>query len=428
MEKCCICVKPVIKRHRSNIYCSDICKKKAGKISRDRSNKFKKQFETHAEYLLAMLEIAKKTITETHHLTPTGFNQVCEFSYRSYTNIFRGLAWVEILDKFGYGQHLKRYISDEFKMHIKSTGKSDFQAFCNKHQYITYEIAQSIGIDYFYEEASVQKKRYSLQELEKNFKDVYCYYNVIPLYKEFIDRTCISISSYKHHLQLTGEIYIGILSYYCSEHEIENYRERIKEYKSNLGKITVGLSEKYTIEDFDKEFKRVITTVDERYGGYITKRLFDKLFCFSERTFRKKLGLNTWTEICTHYGRKTGGRNVSELAALNLLSTITGYSFEGQKKFEWLLNENGNKMRCDGYFHELELVVEFDGAQHRIPLKHHGGLKSFLKVVERDMIRNVCIPQKGLLLMRIDSRDNWEREEYMIKKLNGLGIYKDIHY
>ncbi len=369
MKKCTFCLEVFVQKHFSQEYCSDDCKRITGNKNRQRGRTFKNSFSTHEEYTAALLEMAKNSIIEAYHTTPKGFDTVCDFSYRTYTNLFRGVSWYEIMKKIGYGEMLKQYISSEYQKYIRETGNESFRRFCEEHTYITYELALPIGNDVFYKEAGILKSRYTLKDLEVNFRWVRSHFDDIPLYNEFIRLSKITISSYENHLGLKGEIYENILRQYCSMEEMKAYRLKRKLHKSQIGRETGKLSLKYSIDDFDKEFHRVTMLVEERYGGYLTKRLFDKLSKFSERTFRKKLQLAKWTEICSHYNYKLKTWNLSELAALNLIATITKHPFIHQHKFDWLINGDGNHLPSDGYFEELNLVVEFDGAQHRTPIK-----------------------------------------------------------
>jgi len=93
-----------------------------------------------------------------------------------------------------------------------------------------------------------------------------------------------------------------------------------------------------------------------------------------------------------------------------------------KKKFDWLINENNNKLRIDGFYQVYNLAVEFDGVHHRKSVANYGGEKRYLKQIKNDKIKNELIPQHGIKLLRIDSREPWYNKNYLVQILINFGI------
>ena len=425
MEKLCKnCNKNFQTSNHSIKYCNDNCKRlKKNEMHRIGRRK-RIEIEKKMEYPKYLMENLNNVIQEDYQCTPRGFDEVSSIKVKSYINHFNRMSWFEILGQAGLSERLKKYIVQEYKIFYSKEKKQDMHFFSKSHPYLTYELLQSVGLDYIYNSAGIQKLRYSDEQLQSNFNEIKEQYGRVPLYSEFENVTKIRISTYAERFNLSGEVYERILEEYCTDEEILEYKNNRKIRKSEIGKITGKLATKYSVEDFDEEFKRVLNICEEKYGGNLNKRLFDKLSKFSERTFRKKLALKTWTDICKRYDYKPKLKNISELACLNMIQQITKEQFIPQKRFNWLKNEKGYKLPCDGYFEGLKLIVEFDGAHHRVPIEVHGGIEKFKKTQKHDEIKNKLIPEHGLILLRIDSRENWESEEYMRTRLQNIGILK----
>lgn len=68
-----------------------------------------------------------------------------------------------------------------------------------------------------------------------------------------------------------------------------------------------------------------------------------------------------------------------------ILLTENNIPFEREKRFEDLIYKN--HLRFDFYLPELDLVIEYNGEQHYIPIEHYGGYDDYLIRRERDMIK-----------------------------------------
>lgn len=79
-------------------------------------------------------------------------------------------------------------------------------------------------------------------------------------------------------------------------------------------------------------------------------------------------------------------------------------------------------MYVDGYFTNYNLVVEFDGSQHRKPIKKFGGIERYNRLQENDNLKNKLLQEHNIKLLRIDSRSNWHDINYLKQRLVEIGI------
>ena len=127
--------------------------------------------------------------------------------------------------------------------------------------------------------------------------------------------------------------------------------------------------------------------------------------------------------MCKMYGYNFDNRiNRAEQIVMQIVSDLTNFDYTPQKKFDWLRGVNDFPLFCDGYFPELNLVVEFDGRQHREPVANFGGEERFKVTQANDKIKDTLIPKHGLTLIRISSESNWHDRNYIesILKANNI--------
>lgn len=80
--------------------------------------------------------------------------------------------------------------------------------------------------------------------------------------------------------------------------------------------------------------------------------------------------------------------------------------YETQKKFEDLRNpKTGRNLYIDFWLPDFNIGLEIDGIQHRIPISHWGGEKSFKNQIFRDNIKNEYFKLNGLKLIRITNQE-----------------------
>lgn len=76
---------------------------------------------------------------------------------------------------------------------------------------------------------------------------------------------------------------------------------------------------------------------------------------------------------------------------------IAKIPFETEKTFDWLLNENGSKMRCDFFLPTYGIIIECHGAQHFHQVYSNRNLNEQLKTDE--LKRYLCEDEHGLKLI-----------------------------
>ncbi len=105
----------------------------------------------------------------------------------------------------------------------------------------------------------------------------------------------------------------------------------------------------------------------------------------------------------------------------NILSDKAEYNYKG---FSWLRNPYTNrKLEIDICFLTIKLAVEYDGRQHFMPVDRFGGKDEFLKVIERDKIKNKLIASSNDIkyFIRFNYKDKIN-EDVVIKKLKNVGV------
>lgn len=99
---------------------------------------------------------------------------------------------------------------------------------------------------------------------------------------------------------------------------------------------------------------------------------------------------------CNKCNQSRGEKEIREL-----LDSI-GVEYIEQAVFPGCRNKR--PLRFDFFVPSANLLIEFDGVQHRHPVEFFGGKKAFKKRVKRDKIKNDFASAAGLNLLRIDSR------------------------
>jgi very-short-patch-repair endonuclease len=88
--------------------------------------------------------------------------------------------------------------------------------------------------------------------------------------------------------------------------------------------------------------------------------------------------------------------------------------FETQKTFAECFFKQ--KLQFDFYIPKHNMCIEFDGAQHHVPVKHFGGELDLKTRQKRDDIKNNFCQKSGIQLVRIKHNEN------IVDKLNLLFV------
>ena len=173
-------------------------------------------------------------------------------------------------------------------------------------------------------------------------------------------------------------------------------------------------------DDLANNFKNIFDSCIKEFGVYPSRRYFQAVSKIDEKSYRKRLN-KSWTDICELYGYKpTRENNRAEQIVLQMIAKIMDCSYVPQYSPAWLIGAGGYRLRCDGYYEKLNLVVEFDGLQHRQPVEAYGGEKTFVRQQENDNIKNVMLAAHGIKLLRIAGNEPWHSEEYLRGRLKDV--------
>lgn len=413
-KKCECCNKDLINVNHQTKYC-DSCRELSNKQS---TQKYKKR--ARAEISKAkekeLVENFNKIVKEPCHLTPYGFNEVSILSHHPYQNLYRK-KWIEILKDYNKYDELLEYIIKEYWSFIDSTGKKNFRTFSDNHKYITEGILKTIGYDNIREMLNLKKNRNTKEDCKKEFMRVFQLFNRVPLYSEFLGNSRINIKSYVYHLEIKEQknIYDQIVKEFVNESIYNDYLNHKSEHKAKMGREN-HQGYKYTIDELVLNLKSVFNEYHKEYDSYPSLHLFDKISKIDSSIYIYRFN-KKWAEICKSYGYEIEGKYKSEKIALGIVSEILNSDYEPQKTFDWLIGFKGYPLFCDGYFPQYQLVVEFDGDQHRYPNEWFGGWEVFNNIKTNDKYKDVLIPRNGLKLLRISSEEPYWDKEYVKNKL-----------
>jgi hypothetical protein len=419
-KKCESCSTDLIGVNHQTKYC-DSCREKSNKNST-------KKYKTRTRKVISenkekqLVNNFKSIVKESYQLTPIGFDEVSEISYHSYKNLFRK-TWVEIVKDFNRLDDLLGYIVKEYNNFIKHTGKQDIRSFADNHRYIGTQMLKTIGFDYIRELANVKKRRNTEEDCKNEFFRIISLYNRVPLYSEFMDNTKIAIKSFVYHLNITDtkNTYDSIVKYFVSEEMFNDYIINKLKHKTLVGRDN-HQGYKHTNEELKDNLTNIFDKYYKEYNTYPSRHVFNKISNIDSSVYSHRFNV-TWSKVCEDYGYEFERKlNKSENISLGVVSEILNEEYEPQKTFDWLIGFKGFPLFCDGYFPNHELIVEFDGDQHRYPNEWFGGLKTFNDTKTNDKYKDVLIPRNGLRLFRISSEEPFWDKEYIRNKLIKNGI------
>jgi len=103
-----------------------------------------------------------------------------------------------------------------------------------------------------------------------------------------------------------------------------------------------------------------------------------------------------------------------EIMVIKILKTH-GIVFEAEKAFSSLLSEKGKSLLCDFFVPQYNLIIEYDGRQHKSFFKwFHKTYDKFEEQQRRDEIKNKWAKDNNYHLLRLDKLS----EPYIIQKLS----------
>lgn len=322
---------------------------------------------------------------------------------------------LEVGMKFSNLRHAFQFLGIENEYFGQQKNKElKLSEFCNWHKINKH----SLVIDEVFTERKTlykEQKVHTLEDLKDNFISLYNKFGRVLTYNEFVENTSISLTTYCSKLNLSGQVYDSLIEMYLSKDIKDDYRNSMIEFRKKLGSDKGVMNFiKYTDDDLKTNFKKVFDYYYQKYNSYPTRKIFNYVSEIDESVYRSRYK-KKWSELCEYYGYKTTIKFKAEHLALEMCKDLFGVDYIPQKTFNWLVNDKNHHLFCDGYFEGLRLVVEFDGAVHRVPVKIYGGQKGTDRQNYNDSVKDKLLREHNITVIRIDSRLKWYTEEGMLE-------------
>ena len=84
--------------------------------------------------------------------------------------------------------------------------------------------------------------------------------------------------------------------------------------------------------------------------------------------------------------------------------------YESQKKYFDLLGTNGGQLSYDFYISDYNLLIEYQGIQHEVPIDFFGGKEKFKKQKEHDRRKKEYAKEHNIQLLEIWYNENIEQK------------------
>lgn len=256
--------------------------------------------------------------------------------------------------------------------------------------------------------------RYTDDDLKNNFTYTVNKCGYIPLFNDFKIHSKISLNTYANRLKFKGTVYDDVVKLYSNDNDYADYIKRKNIHKTNVGKITGGLSKIFSDDMLETNLRYIFDRYMMKYTKYPSRRLFDNISPIDSSQYRKRYK-KSWTEICKSYGYIITSKFVEETICVKICSELFNSNYISQKTWDWLIGFGGKNMFCDGYFDELKLNIEFDGSSHRIAISKFGGEERLVRTKENDKLKEILLKDHSIKTIRIDSRLKWYTTEGLIK-------------
>lgn len=365
-------------------------------------------------------------------LTTKGFDEEAQISSMG---VIKGLGttWKLLLEKYDKMEELFKYVVNEYIEHAHKSGKGNSTAFVKEHPYIgQYTFSSILDIKLVRKAGGFITDYYDGQYndylLRKHFNEVMKLIGKIPSVSEFIKNGEILPSIYCDYYGIEGQLWDEVLKIMIDDKvKLDKYFiQRKKDYREKATLVLKKYKDETLIplSELEQEFRRVFDYYLRTYGTHPTKRMFNRESIYNEITYRKRLEMR-WSEVATFYGYKIKEKNIAEKVFLEIIKLITKSSYERNKTWSWLIGIKGKHLYCDGYFPELNLVVELDGKHHRTPVPNFGGYERYVRDKENDRIKETLVRERGYNFLRVSSKENWENTYYLKTRLKEASINLD---
>ncbi|WP_342535453.1 hypothetical protein MHI04_07150 [Lysinibacillus sp. FSL K6-1151] len=371
-----------------------------------------------------LAEFKRVTALKGKYLTKKGFDE--ESSINSIA-IIKSVKrdWGQLLQEYNLVDALYEYAIIEYEHLACMNGKASSTQFTKEHPYLKqYVLATILDIKEIRRKLGFINENYAGMYnetlLKRNYEKVKTIIGKIPTITEFNGTSKILASIYCDYYGIMGQQWDEVLKIMVEDKgELKSFiEERDCLYKEkSLKALMAGRMPPIPDEDLEREFRRVFDMYIDKYGTHPTKRIFNEDSIYNDNTYRKRYGM-TWRNIAIiKYGYKLKVRNVIERIFLESVKQVLKADYESQKTFKWLLGIKGAHLFCDGYFEKFNLIVEFDGKHHRLPVANFGGKERFLKDQENDKLKEQLVKEHDINFLRVSSKERWRDLDYLKIKL-----------
>lgn len=174
-----------------------------------------------------------------------------------------------------------------------------------------------------------------------------------------------------------------------------------------------GRTLKNSRETFEQKLYKISDGTIELVGEYKGPRYKAHVKCNAcgreWKSFPKNLLSGYGCAICGSFHSK------GERAINKFLRNNTALEFEREKTFEGLVGVNGGPLRFDFYIPEKNAVIEFQGVQHYMPIKHFGGKRGYLERHTHDQRKREYCGNNGIQEIEISYND-YDKIESILKE------------
>lgn len=357
-------------------------------------------------------------------LLPINFDRVSDIKMFSYTNHFRK-SWFEVLVYYNKTEELEQSLKDGFSKYVKETGKKGLFPYI-KSIGMLESFAKYFDLNEIRSFAGVSNQNNKEKDWEKKFFDTVDRLGRLPLTdEEFKNFSKTTLGTYAKKFGFKSDFLNNVIKKYVDEETYLNYLKekelRLKIRYEDKSKSIIGQF-KYSNEDILERVKFTVDEYIEEYGVLPSSIIFSKQSKLSTRTLIQRLNM-TYSETLKHLGYNVDSRGSKrEIITINKISELLKVESDNQMTFDWLKGVRGNPLRCDGYFANYKLIVEFDGEQHFFPVDFAGrgiewATKNMLYTQANDRIKNTLIPLNNLILIRIAYNDPYWDEDFLRMRL-----------
>jgi very-short-patch-repair endonuclease len=148
---------------------------------------------------------------------------------------------------------------------------------------------------------------------------------------------------------------------------------------------------------------------------YKTKKEKVKIICLDHGVFEQKASVHLSGHGCPICRNSKLERYLRD----NLIRL--GITFEQNKRYEDC--RNYLPLPFDFYLSDMNILIECDGIQHRVPIKHFGGEERYEYQKLNDSIKNKYCFEKSIRLIRVS---NFHEIDYQLSKLYEIKNISDM--